>query len=71
MAKPQEQDEDINKGAVENGVPGNDPTNVNLSGQLGHRSSATQPGGMAEGMDSDLPEPGQREEHSGEKGSGE
>jgi len=54
-------DPDANKGAVEGSAPGDD-NEVSLAGQLPHRDNEE-----LDGADSDLPEPGAREEHSGEK----
>ena len=54
-------DPDSNKGAVEGESP-LDKNDVSLNGQLPHRNNPE-----ADGADSDLPEPGAREEHSGEK----
>ncbi len=56
-----EKDQDCSKGAVEQDRP-NDPTNVSMQGQLGHRDQDT----MLKSADSDFPEPGNNEEHSGE-----
>jgi len=63
MPKP---DEDISKGAVEDSSP--DATRKSaagqgsLAGQLGHRDQDE----LIKEHDSDFPEPGAREEHSGE-----
>lgn len=54
-------DPDEHKGAVEGDSPA-DKNQVSLHDQLGHRKNPE-----ADGADSDLPEPGAREEHSGEK----
>ena len=54
-------DPDRNKGAVEQDKPG-EAGNTSLSGQLGHRNQSP----LAEGADTDFPEPGQSPEHSGE-----
>ena len=55
------EDADEHKGAVEGESPA-DRNDVSLNGQLAHRKNPE-----ADGADSDLPEPGAREEHSGEK----
>ena len=54
-------DADAAKGAVEAERP-TDPSDASLRGQLPHRHNED-----LDGADSDLPEPGAREEHSGEK----
>lgn len=54
-------DPDAGKGAVESSKPGSD-NDVSMTGQLPHRNS-----GQLGGADSDFPEPGAREEHSGER----
>lgn len=54
-------DEDSGKGAVESDSPGQ-PTNVSITGQEGHRDQDP----LLKSSDSDYPEPGQNEEHSGE-----
>ncbi len=54
-------DEDSGKGAVESDRP-DQPTNVSLSGQEGHRDQDP----LLKSSDSDYPETGQNEEHSGE-----
>lgn len=54
-------DEDEGKGAVEQDRPG-EPTNVSMTGQSGHRDQNP----LLKSSDSDYPEPGQNEEHSGE-----
>jgi hypothetical protein len=54
-------DEDAGKGAVEQDRP-DEPTNTSLSGQLGHRDRDP----LVKSSDSDFPEPGQNEEHTGE-----
>ncbi len=56
-----EKDQDCGKGAVEQDRP-NDPTNVSMQGQLGHRD----PNPMIKSADSDYPEPGNNAEHTGE-----
>ncbi len=53
-------DPDANKGAVESSKPGSD-NQVSVTGQLPHRDNQ-----RLGGADSDFPEPGAREEHSGE-----
>jgi len=55
-------DEDLRKGAVEQQAP-NQPGNENFAGQNPHRN----PSPLAEGQDTDFPEPGQNPEHSGQK----
>ena len=57
-------DPDAKKGAVAQDRP-EQPTNTTLSGQNPHRNK----GQALEGRDTDLPEPGENEEHSMEKGS--
>lgn len=54
-------DPDAGKGAVESSKPGSD-NGVSMAGQLPHRKSE-----QLGGADSDFPEPGAREEHSGER----
>jgi hypothetical protein len=54
-------DEDAGKGAVEQDRPGQD-TNVSFAGQMGHRDQNS----LLKSSDSDFPEPGQNEEHTGE-----
>ena len=54
-------DEDSGKGAVEPERP-DEPTNVSMTGQSGHRDQDP----LLKSSDSDYPEPGQNEEHSGE-----
>jgi hypothetical protein len=56
-------DADASKGAVEGQSPADD-NDVSLRGQLPHRHNEA-----LHGADSDLPEPGAREEHTGEKSS--
>ena len=58
---PTTRDEDSGKGAVEQGRPG-EKTNTSLAGQLGHRDQDA----LLKSSDSDFPEPGQNEEHTGE-----
>ncbi len=55
-------DQDSGKGAVEQEVRGQ-PTNTSLAGQLGHRDQDA----LIKANDTDFPEPGGKEEHSGEK----
>lgn len=63
MAQP---DEDVRKGAVEDSSPeaARRPRReqTSLGGQLGHRDQDE----LIKDNDSDFPEPGPREEHSGE-----
>ncbi len=54
-------DEDAGKGAVEQNAPGEE-TNTSLAGQMGHRDQDA----LIKSSDSDFPEEGQNEEHSGE-----
>ncbi len=54
-------DEDASKGAVEQDTPGEE-TNVSTTGQIGHRNQDS----LVESSDSDFPEPGENEEHTGE-----
>lgn len=54
-------DPDEHKGAIEQNRP-QDETNVSFSGQSGHRDQDP----MLKENDSDFPEPGQNEEHTGE-----
>jgi len=57
-------DQDCGKGAVEQ--DGRDQsTNTSLAGQLGHRDQDP----LIKSNDTDFPEPGNSEEHSGEKKS--
>ncbi len=58
---PAADDEFKSKGAVEQDSPGQS-TNTSLSGQIGHRNT----GPIIDTHDTDLPEPGQSPEHSGE-----
>ena len=55
------QDPDDNKGAVEQDRRGQS-TNTSMSGQLGHRTGNP----LVKNNDSDFPEPGNNEEHTGE-----
>jgi hypothetical protein len=54
-------DEDAGKGAVESDSPGQ-TTNVSRTGESGHRTEDP----LVKSSDSDYPETGQNEEHSGE-----
>jgi hypothetical protein len=58
-------DEDIRKGAVEQEAP-RQFTNENFAGQNPHRGANP----LAEGQDTDFPEPGGNPEHSGEPQAG-
>jgi hypothetical protein len=49
------------KGAVESDKPG-EPTNTSMRGQLPHRTQDP----LIKSNDSDFPEPGENEEHTGE-----
>jgi hypothetical protein len=62
--KSHDEDEDAGKGAVEQDRP-NEETNVSMAGQIGHRDQNS----LLKSSDSDFPEAGQNEEHSGEKSS--
>jgi hypothetical protein len=55
-------DEDLRKGAVEQDAP-QQSGNENFAGQNPHRNASP----LAEGQDTDFPEPGQNPEHSGQK----
>ena len=57
-------DQDSGKGAVEQDNR-DETTNTSLNGQLGHRDQDP----LIKSNDSDFPEPGNSEEHSGEKKS--
>jgi hypothetical protein len=59
------QDSDANKGVVEEESPRATTSRPSVTGQLGHRTSDSD----VKDNDSDFPEPGAREEHSGEPGS--
>jgi hypothetical protein len=61
LHNPESRDEDSAKGAVEQGRP-DQPTNVSMTGQSGHRDQDP----LLKSSDSDYPEPGQNEEHTGE-----
>jgi hypothetical protein len=54
-------DEDAGKGAVESDSP-EQTTNVSRTGENGHRTEDP----LVKSSDSDYPEPGQNEEHTGE-----
>jgi hypothetical protein len=54
-------DEDAGKGAVESDRPA-EKTNTSMAGQSGHRTEDP----LVKSSDSDFPEPGQNEEHTGE-----
>ena len=54
-------DEDSGKGAVEQDRP-QQKTNVSLSGQIGHRDQDP----LLKSANTDFPEPGENEEHTGE-----
>jgi hypothetical protein len=59
-------DSDEQKGGVEEEAPSrNTSGRSGLAAQLGHRTSDPE----VKDNDSDFPEPGAREEHSGEQGS--
>ncbi len=58
---PNTRDENSGKGAVEQNRPGQ-KTNTSLAGQIGHRDQDA----LLKSSDSDFPEPGQNEEHTGE-----
>lgn len=58
---PLRNDEDSAKGAVEQDRP-EQPTNTSMAGQIGHRNKND----IVDTHDTDLPEPGQTPEHSGE-----
>ena len=55
------EDEDLKKGAVEQDRPGQ-KTNVSMTGQNPHRDQDP----LLKSSDSDYPEPGNNEEHTGE-----
>jgi hypothetical protein len=57
-------DQDWGKGAVEQDNR-NESTNTSMAGQLGHRDQDP----LIKSNDTDFPEPGNSEEHSGEKKS--
>jgi hypothetical protein len=57
-------DQDCGKGAVEQDNR-NETTNTSMAGQLGHRDQDP----LIKSNDTDFPEPGNSEEHSGEKKS--
>lgn len=56
-----DKDQFSSKGAVEQDAP-DESTNENMRGQLGHRDQDP----MLKNSDTDFPEPGNNEEHSGE-----
>jgi hypothetical protein len=58
---PITRDEDSSKGAVEQDRRGQ-ATNVSRTGEIGHRDQDA----LLKSSDSDFPEPGQNEEHTGE-----
>ncbi len=58
---PHSNDSDVSKGAVEQDAPRQE-TNTSLQGQLGHRTEDP----LVKDNDTDFPEPGNNEEHSGE-----
>ena len=60
-----DKDQFTSKGAVEQDAPG-ESTNENMPGQLGHRDQDP----MLKSSDTDFPEPGNNEEHSGEPREG-
>lgn len=57
-------DQDCGKGAVEQDNR-NESTNTSMTGQLGHRDQDP----LIKSNDTDFPEPGNNEEHSGERKS--
>jgi len=59
--KPSARDADLGKDGVEQDSR-DEATNTSLSGQLGHRDDNP----LVKASDSDFPEPGQNEEHTGE-----
>ena len=61
MSNTNTRDEDSGKGAVEQDRPGQ-KTNVSRTGQIGHRDQDA----LLKSSDSDFPEAGQNEEHTGE-----
>jgi hypothetical protein len=64
MPKEKYPDSDFQKGAVEEETSEPNTTgNPNLQGQLGHRDQDE----LIKDADSDFPEPGPNEEHSGER----
>ncbi len=62
MTEPQKHDSDISKGAVEEEAPQHHQPNPYVQGQIGHRDQNEE----LKENDSDFPEPGAREEHTGE-----
>lgn len=63
MTNEKHPDNDIHKGAVEDDSQQAGEHNTSMAGQQGHRHIPE----MAEGTDTDYPEPGSSPEHSGEK----
>jgi hypothetical protein len=64
MAKEKHSDSDFHKGVVEEETSEPNTTeNPNLYGQLGHRDQDE----LIKDADTDFPEPGPNEEHSGER----
>jgi len=63
MTSEKHHDSDLSKGAVEQETPQPNTDNPYLHGQLGHRDQDEE----LKDNDSDFPEPGAREEHSGER----
>jgi hypothetical protein len=64
MPKQEQPDSDFRKGAVELETPrGSNSAGPNHHDQLGHRDQDE----MLKDADSDFPEPGPNEEHSGER----
>lgn len=61
MNKQTDRDQDESKGVVEE-TGGRNKTPVSLAGQSGHRDQDP----LLKASDSDYPEPGQNEEHTGE-----
>jgi hypothetical protein len=62
MTQSAKHDSDTGKGAVEQETPQPGKDNPYIHGQLGHRDQNEE----LKESDSDFPEPGAREEHSGE-----
>jgi hypothetical protein len=62
MTNPTPHDSDVSKGVVEQEAPQPGTDNPYQHGQLGHRDQDTE----LKDNDSDFPEPGAREEHTGE-----
>ena len=63
MSELKKHDSDASKGAVEQETPQPGTDNPYIHGQLGHRDQDDD----LKDNDSDFPEPGGREEHSGER----